>query len=53
MSGRQDRMRRKEIRKELDGMFAGFEEHLRPKPWWVPARVWQWGQRIFVKVSIK
>lgn len=41
---------RREARKEIRDAMKTFEEHLRPKPTWVPNAVWRWGMRIFIKL---
>lgn len=32
--------------KRTDALYKTFEEHIRPKPWWVPGAVWKVIQRI-------
>lgn len=32
--------------KRTDALYKTFEEHIRPKPWWVPGAVWKVIQRV-------
>lgn len=57
MSGNTKRMLRKEkqagrreARKAIHERLRLFEDHLKPKPKWVPEKVWAWGMRIFIEL---
>lgn len=57
MSGHTKRLERKmkqagrrQARKQIQESMKTFEEHMRPKPKWVPERVWRWGMRIFIQL---
>lgn len=57
MSGNTKRLERKMKqagrragRKEILAHMKTMEEHMKPKPLWVPDRLWRWGMKIFIKV---
>ena len=59
MSGNSQRMLRKqkqagrrEARIEVRERLQLFEKHLKPKPSWVPDRVWRWGMKIFIIIWV-
>lgn len=42
---------RRQARRELEIYLKKFEEHLKPKPRFIPERIWRFCQRIFIDVE--
>lgn len=42
---------RKEMKREAEAMGKLLGNVLKPKPRWVPWRVWMWGLNIFIKIK--
>ena len=42
---------RKEVRKEANEMGRLIGNAMKPKPKWIPWRIWIWGASIFIKIK--
>lgn len=47
---REARRQAEELRNKIAEDLKTFESYLKPKPKWVPTKVWAWGMRIFIEI---
>jgi len=51
MGQKQEKAQRRKIRKEVHGIFGEWESKLRPKPWYIPTRIWGALQRLVINID--
>jgi len=50
MSQKQEKKRRRELRNAINEKFKKFEEHLKPRPRFMPEWIWVWIIKRFIEI---